>query len=121
MGVLGLSNIKVGNFVFDFDIRWCPECKYLEVFCDPRDNLKLRHRLLFYIERRFLRRVFQWKYVITVWYYVLFLGILNDVYMYNVVAYINYICLPASCALAETKFRGESLLMAGWGLTSPSK
>lgn len=41
--------------------------------------------------------------------------------MYNVVAYINYICLPASCALAETKFRGERVLLAGWGLTSPSK
>lgn len=91
----------------------------MEVFCDPQDNLKLRHRQLVYIDRRFLRKVFQWKCVITVWYYILFLGVLNDVH--NVVAYINYICLPASCALAETKFRGESVLMAGWGLTSPSK
>lgn len=40
----------------------------------------------------------------------------------NVLAYINYICLPLTCELSDSEYyRERDLTVAGWGLTSESK
>lgn len=41
--------------------------------------------------------------------------------MFNVVAYTNYICLPASCPWHFNSLRRKSVKVAGWGRMSAGK